>query len=180
MLADLLARPIDSEAAAVYLMCQVRTLQDYDRTKSGRLRMFCNWAVHTDLGMPKTIQDFLRDVDDVVGYRLSGLFITVSMQGEDKLTGEPALFETCRDELRELLRYHSLPITICDNDAWWYSFLEQYSGAIEDCTMPLKNLRHFSQLKFEKRATSISPAALPFCADVGCDVAQSAFRTPAS
>jgi hypothetical protein len=162
-LADLLAQPIDTEPKAVYLLCQMRKLQDYDGTKSGRLRMFCNWAVHVDLGMPKTIEDFLKDVDEVVGYKLSGLDSIDSMKAENKLTGELALFDTCRDELRECLRYHHLPTTLCDDDAWWYGFLEQYSGVIEDCTMTLKKpLQHIAALRFERRPTSIKPAALSF------------------
>ena len=159
-LVDLLAQPIDSEWKAVYLLCQVRKLQDYDAIKGGRLRMFCNWAVHVDLSHQKTIEAFLRDVDVVVEEVLNGRYGSAA---SERLAGELALFDACRGELRALLGHHSVQPRLCDDDTWWYAFLEHYSGVIEDCTMTLQTpLQHVEMMRFERRPTSIRPAALSF------------------
>jgi hypothetical protein len=159
-LTSLLATPIDSEAKAVYLLCQVRKLQDYDKTWTNRLRMFCNWAVHVDLDVRSTVEPFLQHIDDVVGDVLRGIRITAA---ELALKNEFATFDTFRDELRLLLASHGLPSTVCDDDGWWYEFLEQYSGVIEDCTLSLKRpLKNITGVKFERRPSGVTPAALTF------------------
>jgi hypothetical protein len=71
-LTALLADPIDTEAKAVYVLCQVRTLQDYDSVGPNRLRM-CSWAVHVELEARATVELFLQHIDDVVGHKLAGV-----------------------------------------------------------------------------------------------------------
>jgi len=78
----LLADPIDTEAKAVYLLCQVRKLQDYDNVGPNRLRMFCNWAVHVELEARSTVEPFLQHIDDVVGHKLAGVLTAQSLAAE--------------------------------------------------------------------------------------------------
>lgn len=162
-LAALLAHPIDTEAKAVYLLCQVRKLQDYDETGPNRLRMFCNWAVHVELEARSTVEPFLQHIDDVVASKVTGVMTPQSFASELALKDEFAAFDTFRNELRGLLADHSLPTTLSDDESWWYGFLEQYSGVIEDCTLVLRRpLQHLTSMTFVKRQSGVSPAALTF------------------
>jgi hypothetical protein len=129
----LVAAPIDTEAKAVYLLCQARKLQDYDHSGPNRLRMFCNWAVHVELDSRSTVDPFLQHIDDVVGHTLAGLLTQESFAAELALKDDFAAFDTFRNELRDLFVYHNIPTMLCDDDAWWYGFLEQYSGVIVTC-----------------------------------------------
>lgn len=162
-LTALLADAIDTEAKAVYLLCQVRKLQDYDNVGPNRLRMFCNWAVHVELEARSTVEPFLQHIDDVVGHKLAGVLTAQSFAAELALKDDFAAFDTFRNELRALLAHHNIPATLCDDDAGWYGFLEQYSGVIEDCTLTLKRpLQNLTSVKFVKRQSGVRPAALTF------------------
>lgn len=81
-LTALLADPIDTEAKAVYLLCQARKLQDYDNAGPNRLRMFCNWAVHVELEARSTVEPFLQHIDDVLGHKLAGVLTPQSFATE--------------------------------------------------------------------------------------------------
>lgn len=162
-LVALLAAPIDTEAKAVYLLCQIRKLQDYDNAGQNRLRMFCNWAVHVELDARSTVEPFLKHIDDVVANKLSGVTDTQSFAIELALAADFAEFETFRRELRETLASHRIPTMLCDDEGWWYGFLEHYSGVIEDCTLTLKRpLQNLTGVRFVKRQSVVSPAALSF------------------
>jgi hypothetical protein len=162
-LTALLADPVDTEAKAVYLLCQVRKLQDYDKAGPNRLRMFCNWAVHVELDARSTVEPFLQHIDDVVASKLSGAMTPQSFAAELALQDDFAAFDTFRKELRDVLAYHNIPTTVCDDDGWWYGFLEHYSGVIEDCTLTLKRpLQNLTSVKFVKQQSGVNPAALTF------------------
>lgn len=125
--------------------------------------MFCNWAVHVELEARSTVEPFLLHIDDVVASKLTGVVTPQSFTAELALKDDFAAFDTFRSELRDLLAHHNLPTALCNDEGWWYGFLEQYSGVIEDCTLTLKRpLQNLTSVKFVKRQSGVTPAALTF------------------
>jgi hypothetical protein len=126
------AQSMDREADVVYLLVEARKYLDRANDASyPDLRMFCNWAVHIELGNP-TVQNFVTRVDEYLGRVLPGK------------PGIPPndihLFQTLlnldgfRHELCGFLCQHSIS-TPFHNDANWASFLSLYARVVEDCAL---------------------------------------------
>src|ERR1700689_191036 len=64
-LARHLSAPIDTEAAAVYLLCEVRKL--FDKRMPLSVNMCANWALHVELDRNPGVKKLLKDLDDFGG-----------------------------------------------------------------------------------------------------------------
>jgi hypothetical protein len=160
-----LAGSMDSEPDAVYLMCEVRKLQEYDdpSRKPTPLRMFAHWALHVDLTSKGTTEPFIKRVDDVVSDFLSGAVTSKGLADQHALIEEFASFDTFRSELGSFLQMHNLPTAICDDDARWFKFLEAYMGVVEDGAL-LCPLNTVTGVRFSTTASFMRPSNTSFAA----------------
>src|ERR1044072_2226019 len=104
----LLQARIDTEPLAVYLLCEVRKLLDYERAAPTPLRMFCNWALHVDLTYPSNTRPFIQDVDAVVAAIVAS-GTTAALAAQRALVQEFATFDSFRIDLLDFLTRHGLP-----------------------------------------------------------------------
>ena len=134
-----LERPIEREADVVYLLAEVRKIIYAEKPRPWPLSlwMYCNWAVHTDLGEPDTTRDFLRRVDDYVLSNVQGYnsetqrdFIAEHMMSMDFI-----YLQGLREELRNLLGRYGIVCALCEDDNQWYRFVQELAGVIEDGTL---------------------------------------------
>lgn len=159
-----LASTPDTEPRVVYFLCQVRKLlemEGFDRAPKD-LKLFCHWALHTDLGSPGTTKHFLERMDQVlVNYLESDTGEDIAMQ--NALFRELLYFRTLRHELRTVLQSYGLSTRVCDDDAEWSVFLQAYTGVIEDGTLTA-GLRWVDGARFTRKAeiSTFDNPHLPF------------------
>src|ERR1019366_7374050 len=61
----LLLKGISTESDTIYLLVEIRKLFDVAGYSDPHLRMFCNWAVHTELTVGNSgSTDLLKEIDD--------------------------------------------------------------------------------------------------------------------
>jgi hypothetical protein len=167
-LRNVLSGPVDTEAMAVYLLCETRKLLDYEDPSPSRtptpLRMFCHWALHVDLDRRGTTEEFVKRVDNVVTHFINEQerFTQSAFAAEQALIAEFASFDKFRSELQAFLSRHGLPTYLCDEHIKWFSFLEAYAGVIEDGSLFCSRLNTVEGVTFIKRSSEMTPSDLPF------------------
>ena len=155
--------PVNSEAEVVYFLCETRKLLDYrDPSHSpSPLRMFCHWALHVDLAGRGTTKPFVQQIDEVVSNLFGGISNADTLAAENALFKEFASFRTFRSDLRAFLVDHALPVDLCDNDEWWFGFLEAYAAVIEDGSL-FCQLNTVERVTFTKERSTLRGSKLPF------------------
>jgi hypothetical protein len=128
--------PITDEARAVYLLVQIRKVFQHDQESASltpTLQFYCDWALHVQMDRRST-QAFLSAVDPILTLQSA----TSEQQSEfhDLLT-----LGTLRRELRLFLVGNSLDTSLCDATDHWNSFLQAYSGIVQDSELVLSGSR---------------------------------------
>lgn len=140
--------PLESERQIVYILVQIRKLLDRDqvsKTEYMDLRMFCNWAVHSDLSNP-TVKRKLQLINDL------GWNIPTNQLTPEQLMkcSELLSLETARTEFVAVMRAYKLNSKVRHvfEPVWWADLLRQYFGVISDCPLvfsgrdlKIKNIR---------------------------------------
>jgi hypothetical protein len=151
-----LSKPISREPDVVYLLAEVRKVLERDDPgrSSAALWMYCHWALHVNLTSPRTTMDFLRRVDRWITNTVA--YLTPS--GPWEFIEEHYLFRdfiflsTLRQQLHFFLAGYGLPLSVCDSDQEWYTFLEAYATVIEDGSLSTISDRN-GELGAVKRVT---------------------------
>lgn len=155
-----LSTQIDTECKVVYLLCELRKLFEDDRDSVPfHFQLFVDWALHVNLsGMGA--RDFVEKLDRFVESALNG---NTDISFEHIIHDNLALAGSFRSSLKDFLKLHQLPTRICDDDAWWNSFIHAYAGVIEDGSLSYKGegLKRVLGTKFTKGRT-VDNADLPF------------------
>lgn len=129
-----LSEAVDSECKVVYLLAESRKLLATRpiTPEPFALRLYCHWALHVDLNLPRTTRAFLEQVEKYADSVLAG---SKDILQEHRMVREFVFLDTFRQQFRKLLEIHDLPTGICDDDARWHEFLTHYAGVIEDGTL---------------------------------------------
>jgi hypothetical protein len=158
-LAAHLSSPIETEANAVYLLCEVRKL--FDKRMPLAVNMGANWALHVNLSRNAGVQKLLKDVDDFVGE-----FRKYGNVPSSQIFRELALVGSFRRELGECLASEGLPTKLCDDDQWWFAFIQAYAGVIDEGALECKGsgFKNIKKMVFTK-GRPLTGADLPFTVD---------------
>jgi hypothetical protein len=170
-LTEHLRKPVDNEPSVLYLLAQVRKLLDRDDKADGNetLWMYCHWALHVDLTLPKTTMNFLKCVDRWITNTIA--YLTPSgpwtFHEECNLFRDFTFLSTFRQQLGDLLNSYGLQTDLCEVDKKWYAFVEAYGGIIEDGTLSTKadkqnELGAVKQVTFAKGETLTSDHHVSF------------------
>jgi len=128
---------VDDELKVSYILCQSRKLLDKyppDPVPIA-LRLYCNWALHIDLDVPRTTRPFLERVDEYVASVFAGKNADIVL--EHRMFREFVFLETFRTQLKQLLIAYGLPTAVCVEDGLWHEFITHYAGIIEDGSLSL-------------------------------------------
>jgi len=145
-LADHLNRGVNRESDVVYLLAEVRKILDADDPAHtlGALWMYCHWALHVDLSLPKTTGEFLKRVDLWVCNNVAYLTPRQPWKFLDEvyLFRDFVYLQTFREQLGGFLKTYGLPTELTGNDTLWFAFLAAYAGVIEDGTLSMQSDKH--------------------------------------
>lgn len=159
-LRDQLSTPIDTECKVVYVLCETRKLLKKCRPDQYplALRLYCHWALHVDLSYDSTTGPFLEKVDRYALDQLS------AGGGADAIVQDLAYLSDFREELSAFLASQGLPISFCDDDRQWFTFLEAYAGVIEDGSLACdaSRLQTISKVVFTKGEPLAAQGHVPF------------------
>lgn len=110
----MLAGPLDREADVVYLLAETRKYLDVSQeTGYSKLRLFCNWVVHSELeGRPA--QRIVADVDSFLQKAFAMECTGSDMQALENILN----LNDCRSQLKAFLLDHDLPDTVCEDKNW--------------------------------------------------------------
>ena len=123
-----LLKPIRTQCRVVYLMVEVRKLMDR-RDASGEypvLKLFCDWAVHINIGWNRAAEPLMREFD-------------VAVESVKAGNGMPFAFleflslSHFREEFSRFLRANRLPCRVVEDGGEWDRFLDLYSAVVSDC-----------------------------------------------
>src|SRR5947208_2369273 len=91
---------------------------------------------HVNLDRPSTTAKFLRRVDAFIRKRVHPYAedpeSPFSFMDEHHLFREFVYLDSFRSQLGESLDRYGLPVSVCDTDAEWFTFVTLYAGVIED------------------------------------------------
>jgi hypothetical protein len=122
---------ITREKDVMYILGESRKLlEKLGNASHFALRLYCHWALHTDLTRPNTTLDFLTRVDSFIEGELDHRRLSVA--DNHRMFREFIYLDTFRKELREFFAHFALPTALCDEDQRWHDFLKLYAGIIED------------------------------------------------
>lgn len=132
-----LARPLESECEVVYVMAEIRKVLEHHAASGlprlSVLKLFCNWALHTEL---------YKDPENIRFY-FSAYDLNDDMTPEEFLNSrffkEIMSFAIMKNELGEFLNIHSLPDLILKREHW-SSFVDLYTGVVSE--VPMKYTKH--------------------------------------
>jgi hypothetical protein len=166
-LRNALSGAVDSEAKVVYILAETRKLlETYPPDPLPfALKLYCHWALHIDLGHPKTTLPFLEQVD---GFAASVLAGSTNVLAEHRMLREFVYLDTFRKQFWKFLSAYDLSTELCDDDSRWSEFLGHYAGVIEDgslsCKAKADSLKLVSEVVFTKGRASASweKSLLPF------------------
>jgi hypothetical protein len=127
-LRDHLSGPMDTECGVVYLLCEIRKLlETYPPDEATfALPLYCHWALHVDLSVPKTTLRFLQRVDSYLFDKLYNGETPETLAAENAIFREFVYLETFRGQLGKFLKARGLPSALCEKDADWFTFLKAY------------------------------------------------------
>ena len=157
-----LTRPISSEDQVVYILVEIRKLIDLQNEPSlMSLKLYCDWAVHTELTYASRTRPILTLVDDDLFNCFHPKGHGTSPEDNEKLQ-RLLYLDGFRADLLQFLHRNGLPAGIAEDDKEWFNFLQYYANVIEDCSLVYKSndLRMIQQMTFRK--DEASGEALPF------------------
>ena len=151
-LTDIVAARVDSECQVVYILAEVRKLDEMSGKKTtATLRMFLHWALHVDLEGADTIKTFVERIDDVVVKLLTGRSTPeATIAAENALYKEVTYFDQFRNELRAFFQIWGIPTELCDDDERWFDFVTAYTRVIEDGSLVGKSKQMVETVTFMK------------------------------
>ena len=152
-LTKILEGPIDSECQVVYILAEVRKLDELSgKTAPATLRMFLHWALHVDLEGAGTIKTFVERMDDVVVKLLTRSNSTPEevIAAENALFKEVTYFDEFRQELGAFFQKWQIPTGVCDEDDRWFDFVAAYTRVIEDGSLVGRNKQMVGTVTFTK------------------------------
>jgi hypothetical protein len=159
-LARHLSVPIVTEPNAVYLLCEVRKL--FHKGMPLSVDMCANWALHVELDRNRGVKELLKNVDDFVG--------EFAEQGNVPMPApifrELSFVGSFRQDLRGCLASEKLPTKLCDDDTWWFAFIQAYAGVIDEGALVCNGagFQNIKRLVFTK-GRQLQDADLPFAID---------------
>ena len=126
--------PIRSERQVVYVLAEIRKyiehVQQSGLSQYGRLRLFCNWVLHTEISRdPGNILFLLEQFDIAEGVSLEDFTIS-------RFNRELKEMLMLRNELTAFLKEHGLPNELVSSEDEWQKFLFLYMLVIAD--VPLR------------------------------------------
>lgn len=148
-----ISEDISKECQVVYILAEARKLlEKYPPSPIPfALKMYCHWALHVDLTVPRTTDAFLQRVDEFVKSFLAG---SSDVNVELRMFCEFSLLETFRTQFLEFLKAHDLPTSLCDEDNRWHDFLRYYARVIEDgslcCQANIQRLKYVEKVTVER------------------------------
>jgi len=149
---------ITSERQVVYVLVEIRKLIDSETDPNSyvTLKIYCDWAVHTELTKANRIRPIMSLVDNDIFECFDPNGHGSSVEDHEKLQALLYL-DALRSDLLNFLRANNLPTAIADDDAQWFKFLNHYSGVIEDCSLIYKadDLRIVRQITFRKERNGL-------------------------
>lgn len=164
-----LAGPIDTECEVVYLLCEVRKLLDQQQPMPGlsALHLYCNWALHVHLSIPRTTMPLLSKIDAYISDKLRVGDTQEVLQAERDLFREFINLETFREELSQFMAAQGVPTEVCDESLRWHAFLVAYAGVIEDGSLACENekrgkLKIVESVTFTKGPSATVDGHMPF------------------
>lgn len=134
-----LDQPILSERQVVYILVELRKLLEskgLDRDIRYRALIFCcDWAVH-----PKLDRESARAITSLFDQYEASYRVEPSGVSQ---AGIPGLVEFCdhsrfRQQFIEACELNDIPTNAVRVDAWWRSFLTQFSEVVRDCPIEAK------------------------------------------
>lgn len=163
---------IQDEPGAVYLLVQVRKILERhhkDEPKYGALRMYCHWALHSELSGSGTIGPFLLRVDRWAANFLPGFKDEreTNVVEDHELFTEFLYLDSFRSQLASLLADRNLPDVLTQDRSAWNAFMACYGGVIEDIPLRIKapgdiGLLAVSKVTFSKGKPLPSEHHVPF------------------
>jgi hypothetical protein len=158
-----LSKELTGEDQVVYILVEVRKLIDMepDQSRFMSLKLYCDWAVHTELTYPSRTRPILTLVDQDIFNCFHPDGHGTSPEDNEKLQ-RLLYWDGFRSDLLDFLRASGLPASIAEDDKKWFNFLAQYAHVIEDCSLVYKSddLRMVTEMTFRKEGES--GGALPF------------------
>jgi hypothetical protein len=127
-----LAQPIMSERQVVYILCLVRKIVDRDSNKQrwNSLKLYCNWAMHTDLTY-ESIRPFIQQIGDFFLATFSPDGTGVS-QAQHEVIQKLVYLDGFREDMHTFFVEHNLPHALTDDGEKWNDFIRHYGGVIHD------------------------------------------------
>jgi hypothetical protein len=146
-----LLEPLETEPDVLYFLAEARKLLERDDKEHTQkaIWLYCHWALHVDLTKGGATGEFMKTIDRWVTNTVAYL----EPSGPWKFMEEVYLFrdflylDTLRKELKVFLVKYNIPTTLCENDDWWFKFLEKYGGIIEDGTLSMKAAHELGAVK---------------------------------
>ena len=136
-----LSDSVDNECKVVYILAETRKLlETYPPDPIPfALKLYCHWALHVDLDIPRTTLPFLERVDKYIASVLAG---NKDFLEERRMLKDFVFLETFRQQFKKFLQAYNLPTGICDDDPRWNEFLMHYSGVIQDGSLSCQAKAH--------------------------------------
>jgi hypothetical protein len=157
-----LAQPITSERQVVYILCQVRKIVDRDpnRQRWNSLKLYCDWAMHTDLTFDSRTRPFIQQIEDFFLATLSPDGAGVS-QAQHEAIQKLVYLDGFREDLHTFFVEQGLPHDLADDGEKWNGFLRHSGGVIHDGSLVYgKGLQLIKRMTFTTLPSSSE--AMPF------------------
>ncbi len=121
---------IHTEAQAVYLLVQIRKLMEHNSNKSyDTLKMFCDWALHTELSKNRQIIKMLEEFDEAMAR---------DDKGYGPINYDYLSLKKFKEALMDFLTDFNLPKNILSGGQW-ATFIRLYTRVVSDCPVTKKD-----------------------------------------
>lgn len=122
-LTNVLNEDINTEAQVVYILVEIRKL--IKRGEWQILKLFCDWALHTELDRNPNIDEILKEFDS----RLEQF-----NEKDEEIKSKYLSLKKFKNELTSFLTSNRLPQKLFEDDKW-HSFLRLYTVVVNDCPL---------------------------------------------
>ncbi len=126
-----LDRPIRNEMQVVYLLVELRKLQDRAKYKNPVLRTFSNWVVHTDLQYPQEGSTRILTEFDELMANIYEHHKGISYRTHLGL-------QQFRVSLIDCFKHFGLSATFTTDGVEWKKFCQQYCLIVSECPIVFK------------------------------------------
>lgn len=129
-ISQLLLKGIETEAEAVYFLCQIRKLSEDENGKVNLpkgLAFYADWALHSILDRSSSLKIFLTDLDESIDKYFNGNSLTFKFF-------EDLSFDTFYEETLSFLCSKDIDKNLFDNENW-FNFSKLYREVILDCPL---------------------------------------------